>query len=89
MIKFNKPLNLNGKELLEELAVVGVVVSKIPFIDGNNDMWLDIKPEDEAKVTVVVATHNGTIIAPEPTIEDKLAFVGLNLSDLRSALGLE
>ena len=89
MIKFNKPLNLNGKELLEELAVVGVVVSKIPFIDGNNDMWLDIKPEVEAKVTVVVATHNGTIIAPEPTIEDKLASVGLSLSDLKSALGLE
>ena len=91
MIKFNKPTNLNGAELLDELAEVGIVLDKrkqAPLVDGNNDFWLDIKPEDEAKAAAVVAAHNGTTVAPEPTIEQKLSSVGLNLVDLKTALGL-
>jgi Fic family protein len=59
-----------------------------PFIDGNGDFWLDIDPADEAKAAAVVAAHNGTIVAPEPTIEQKLSSVGLSLPDLKAALGL-
>lgn len=89
MIKFDKPINLNGSELLAELKTNGVVITESPLIDGNGDFWLDVKPADQAKVAAVVAAHNGTIIAPEPTIEDKLASVGLNLVDLKTALGLQ
>jgi len=91
MIKFNKPENLNGSQLLDELAAIGVVLDKLeqaPLIDGNGDFWLDVKPEDEAKVASVVAAHNGTTVAPEPTIEEKLSSVGLSLPDLKAALGL-
>ena len=91
MIKFNKPENLNGAELLNELAVVGIVLDKInqaPMLDGNGDFWLDIKPADQAKAAAVVAAHNGNIIAPEPTVQDKLAKAGLSVEDLKSALGL-
>lgn len=91
MIKFNKPENLNGAELLDELAAVGIVLDIIrqaPLIDGNGDFWLDVKKADEAKAAAVVAAHNGTTVAPEPTIEQKLASVGLNLTDLKTALGL-
>ena len=91
MIKFNKPENLNGAELLDELAAVGIVLDKIdqaPLIDGNGDFWLDVQPADEAKAAAVVAAHNGTTIAPEPTVADKLTSVGLNLDDLKQALGL-
>ena len=91
MIKFNKPENLNGSELLDELAAVGIVLDKLeqaPLIDGNGDFWLDVKPSDEAKAAAVVAAHNGNIVAPEPTVADKLASVGLNLDDLKAALGL-
>ena len=91
MIKFNKPENLNGAELLDELAAVGIVLDKkeqAPSIDGNGDFWLDVKKADEAKAASVVEAHNGTTLAPEPTIEDKLASVGLNIVDLKSALGL-
>lgn len=88
MIKFNKPINLNGKELLDELAEVGVVPAQIPFIDGNDDMWLDITEADKTKAEAVVAAHNGTTVAPEPTIADKLASVGLSIDDLKAALGL-
>lgn len=91
MIKFDKPANLNGSQLLDELAAIGVVLDKIeqaPLIDGNGDFWLDIKPADQDKAGEVVAAHNGTTIAPEPTVEQKLASVGLSLPDLKTALGL-
>ena len=88
MIKFNRPENLNGLELINELNAAGVFIEKPPFIDANGDFWLDINPADEVKAAPVVAAHNGTTVAPEPTIEDKLASVGLNLDDLKSALGL-
>ena len=91
MIKFDKPANLNGAELLDELAAVGIILDKFeqaPLIDGNGDFWLDVKSADKTKAAGVVAAHNGTTIAPEPSIEDKLASVGLTLPDLKAALGL-
>jgi hypothetical protein len=91
MIKFEKPKNLNGSELLNELEEVGIILDKLnqaPLIDGNGDFWLDITKADEAKAASVVAAHNGTTIVPEPTIEDKLASVGLSVPDLKTVLGL-
>lgn len=88
MIQFTKPENLNGAELLAELNAGGVVIAEPPSIDGNGDLWLEIAQADKAKATPIVAAHNGTTVAPEPTIQDKLASVGLNLTDLKDALGL-
>ena len=88
MIKFIKPKNLNGTELVAELEASGIKVNSVPSIDGNNDFYLDIKELDKVKAEGVVATHNGTIVAPEPTINDKLASVGLSINDLKVALGL-
>lgn len=88
MIQFDKPINLNGDELTAELANAGVELKKNPFVDAENKLWLNIKATDKTKAATVVAAHNGTIVAPEPTIEQKLASVGLNLNDLKSALGL-
>ncbi len=89
MIKFNKPINLNGTELRQELNVAGVKITDQPSsvkVD-NNDLWLDIADKDEAKAQVVVDAHNGTTVAPEPTVADKLANAGLTIEDLKSALG--
>lgn len=88
MIKFNKPQNLNGAELVDELNSAGVKITEPPLVDGNGDFWLDISEKDKSKAESVVDVHNGTTIAPEPTIETKLASVGLNLEDLKVALGL-
>ena len=90
MIKFNKPINLNGTELRQELrnAKVDISDDNLSVREISGDLYLDIKLADEAKAAGVVAAHNGTIVAPEPTIEDKLASVGLNLTDLKSALGI-
>ena len=88
MITFTKPQNLNGKELLDELSGVGVVVQGLPVDDGAGNLILNIASKDETKAADVIAAHNGTTVAPEPTIEDKLASVGLSLPDLKAALGL-
>jgi hypothetical protein len=88
MIKFNKPTNLNGDELLAELTSEGVDIVNPPMIDGNGDFWLDIKETDEAKCKPIVAAHDGTTIAKTLTIEEKLATVGLSVDDLKAALGL-
>lgn len=91
MIQFEKPTNLNGSELRQELLTAAVQIGnkgREVVIDENGFFWLDIKQSDKDKAASVVAAHNGTIIAPELTVEEKLASVGLNLSDLKSALGL-
>ena len=88
MIQFTKPTNLNGAELLAELNAAGFSITNSPMIDGAGDFWLDIAESDKAKATPIVAAHNGTIVAPEQTIEDKLASVGLSVPDLKAALGL-
>jgi len=90
MIQFMKPENLNGAELRDELNANGVAISDDPFsvkLEGDGFLWLDIAEADKAKATPIVAAHNGTTIAPEPTIAEKLASVGLSLEELRTALG--
>lgn len=91
MIKFDKPENLNGSELLAELAEIGIILddkTQAPLIDGNGEFWLDVTPKDATAVAEVVAAHNGTTIPPAPSIEQKLASVGLTINDLKTALGL-
>jgi hypothetical protein len=88
MIQFTKPTNLNGRELLEQLNAGGVSITEPPFIDGAGDFWLDIAEADKAKATPIVAAHNGTTVATEPTVADKLAAAGLSVDDLKAVLGL-
>ena len=88
---FQKPENLNGKELRDELNAGGVLISydynSVQLTD-NGKLFLDIAEKDKEKANTIVAAHNGRTVAIEPTIEDKLASVGLNLTDLKSALGI-
>jgi hypothetical protein len=91
MIQFTKPTNLNGTELRQELRLAGVDISDFPHavaVDGNNNLLLDVSEKDKTKATQVVVAHNGTTVAPEPTIKAKLASVGLSVDDLKAALGL-
>jgi len=90
MISFTKPTNLNGIELRDELNAGGVAISydlDVMVVDGNGNLLLDISESDTAKATPIVATHNGTTVAPEPTIAQKLASVGLTIEELKAALG--
>jgi hypothetical protein len=84
MTNYSKPENLNGTELMAELSAVGIVVNRVRD-NGDNTITLET---DDDKAAAIVAAHNGTIVAPEPTIEQKLSSVGLSLPDLKVALGL-
>jgi hypothetical protein len=86
MATFTKPQNLNGSELIAEFAAVGLVVDRI--VD-NSDGTISFDVDDADAAALVVAAHDGTVVPPEPTIEDKLESVGLSLGDLRAALGLD
>ena len=82
---FTKPQNLNGTELMQELAEVGLIVQSIEDLANGT---IGFVTDNESAAASVVAAHNGTTIAPEPTVEDKLASVGLSITDLKAALGL-
>jgi hypothetical protein len=90
MEKYTKPENLNGSELRAELRASGVLISDdfeaVRLIEDS--LFLDIAKKDHAKALAVVEAHNGTLIGPEPTIEEKLANIGLNVAELKSALGI-
>jgi hypothetical protein len=83
MKTFTKPSNLNGEELMAELAAVGIIVEEIR---DNGEGLISFITDDEELAASIVAKHNGNQIPPEPTVEDKLASVGLNLEDLRAAI---
>ena len=85
MRTFTRPVNLNGAELKQELAAAGIIVSDIVDF-ANGTIGFDTTNEEKAKE--IVAAHDGTVIPPEPSVQDKLASVGLNLDDLKAALGL-
>jgi len=91
VISFTKPQNLNGAELRQELVEAGVAITQAfnsVVVEGDGLLYLDILDKDADAAAAVVAAHNGTIIAPKLTVADKLASVGLNLDDLKEALGL-
>ena len=85
MAIFPRPKNLNGAELKVELAAAGVSVTELnDLLDGT----IRVETDNEVEAAKIIAAHNGTTVAPEPTIQDKLASVGLSIDDLKSALGL-
>jgi hypothetical protein len=86
MIKFTKPTNLNGTQLLKELNAAGIKISEPPFIDGEGQLFLDIAEKDFAAVETVVKSHEGKSITAQSTIEEKLAVFGLTVDELKSIL---
>lgn len=64
MISFDKPTNLNGAELRQELNNAGIVISNDQFavrLDDADVLWLDIAESDAEAAAAIVAAHNGTI----------------------------
>jgi hypothetical protein len=90
MATFTTPTNLNGTELRAELNAAGVKISDSynAVIVSGDDLILDIAAKDKDKAEAIVSAHNGTTVAPEPTIQEKLASVGLSINDLKTALGI-
>lgn len=84
MLSFDIPQKLNGEQLLEELKAAGID-SDIPVItDGK--LWLSVKSSQKTQTAEIVAAHIG--VDRIPTIQDKLTAAGIDLDELRVALGL-
>ena len=86
LIQFDTPTNLNGEELVAELNVIGVEVSGRPLIDENKNLWLDIAESDKDKVVLIVAAHNGTIVAPDITTAKAALLAKLGITEDEAAL---
>jgi len=83
-IKFKQPKTLDGKQLIDELAVEGIIAADVPSIDADGNLWIDIDPKDEAKAISIVAAH--VAHTKELSVADKLASVGLSIDELKAAL---
>jgi uncharacterized membrane protein YcaP (DUF421 family) len=82
---FTKPENLNGIELIAELAAVGINVERI-VLEADGQLSVPVQAKDEAKASQIIAAHNGNTTARELTIEEKLASVNLSIDELKAAL---
>jgi hypothetical protein len=83
MTIYPKPQNLNGTELMAELAAVGVFVERVK---DNGDNTITLETTDK-KAETVVAKHNGTIVAPKLTVTEKLQLLGLTEEEAQLILG--
>ncbi len=89
MIKFNMPESLNGSQLRKELVAAGVAIASgydSIELDGNGDLWLDIKETDKTKAKAIVDAHIGLSTPKVLTIEEKLESIGLSLDELKAAI---
>lgn len=66
MIKFETPKKLNGQQLNDELLAAGIELLQyknnelcFPYMDGNGDLYIDIKEKDIKKATEVIKNHIG------------------------------
>lgn len=82
--KFKQPKTLDGKQLIDELVLEGIIAADVPSIDVEGNLWIDIDPKDEAKAISIVAAHVAN--AKELSVADKLASVGLTIDELKAAL---
>jgi len=95
MIKFNKPINLNGSQLRKELNAAGVKIDDTPgavYLGENGDLFLDINNKDKTKAEAIVNAHIGidetqARAEAKAAAQAKLAALGLTVDDL-TALGL-
>jgi len=85
MIKVNKAINLeqldkelNGKGLIATVADDKTTVLEVGLASEND--------ATELELAEAIKAHKALFV--EPSIEDKLASVGLSLADLKAALGI-
>lgn len=89
MKSFTKPSALNGTQLREELRIAGVTINDdINAVLDSSDglIHLDIKKADEVKAESVVAAHIGVDSVIELSLDEKLAFLGISLAEIKQAL---
>jgi hypothetical protein len=77
--EFAIPAELNGEQLKAELGCDEVYIRDQVLVIGGD--------VTEAQAKAAIAAHK-PVKPSEPTIDEKLASVGLSINDLKAALGL-
>jgi hypothetical protein len=88
MLSFIKPELLNGSQLVNELNNANIKVKGLPFLDGENVLWLDLSEKDYSKAKEIVAVHIGqdeTLII-EAKKEAILEKIGISKEELAFVL---
>lgn len=88
MEQFNKPTQLNGRQLLAELVAANIKVNDDPTIDGEGVLLLDIAKGDKEKAAAIVASHIGVddvddLLSKKQEIFEKL---GLTADEIKLVL---
>jgi hypothetical protein len=86
MIKFTRPTNLNGVELLAELNAAGIEITEPPFDDAQGNLYLSIADADMNQAALVIAAHDGTIIAPDNSAKKAALLAKLGITSEEAAL---
>ena len=73
------------KEIVKALKDLGAKEFTLVGDDIENIVWLTDERFTKAQIEAAIANP---LPEPEVTIQDKLASVGLNLTDLKTALGI-
>lgn len=89
MEQFTKPTQLNGRQLLAELAAANVKVNDDPTIDGEGVLLLDIAKSDKEQAAAIVASHIGVddvdnLLSKKQEIFDKLGLTADEFATLIS-----
>ena len=65
MIEFNKPQNLNGKTLIDDLIAAGIAIGSDesgerakPLIDGEGNFYLPVSEADREATQAVLDNYN-------------------------------
>lgn len=92
MIKFDKPTELNGSQLRDELNEAGIKLEngiESISIDENGDLFLSIAKKDEAKAKPIIDAHVGVdqTAAKEAAKKAILDRIGLTADELKTILG--
>ena len=89
MLKFTRPVELNGEQLIDELKAAGVKITEIPFLDGNGDLWLNVAEKDKLKAETIVSAHIGIDLSIARAIAKSaiLDRIGLTADELKTILG--
>lgn len=78
-MQFTKPAQLNGVQLKEELAAVGI---EIPFVTDKADgfIYFDVEKSKESTAVEIVANHIAIDVNAEKEIQRQSLFTRLGIT---------
>lgn len=84
-MKFTKPEPFNGKTFSKDLSAKKIKINDF-YDDGQGYLIVNSDEKNEQVIQELLSAHDGSAVPL--TVSDKLEMAGLDLDELRVALGL-